>query len=299
MTTSLTPFAVKRNRAFVKRRAALLPEGPPVAVGYVRVSTDDQHLGPDAQQAAIADYCVRHGCVLAAVYVDKGVSGRTPVEQRQGFRDALAGVQAHGARLFVVAKVDRLARDLMVACIAEKVISDLGCEFRSAAGEGHDSDDPMSQMMRVIIAGFAAYERTMIALRTKHALRVKIQRVERVGAIKYGFAQVEEIGGRPNGDGVLRRIVPATAEREAAWIATYLAGKHGYGLRAIGRVLDGLGHPTRNGKPWHPQQVSRLLSSPTEGADAAALRAQVDAHIRGKKRRNQRPVVLPEQVVAL
>ena len=46
-----------------------------VAVGYVRVSTDDQNLGPQAQRAAIESWAAREGVQVAAWHVDQGVSG--------------------------------------------------------------------------------------------------------------------------------------------------------------------------------------------------------------------------------
>ena len=48
---------------------------PKVVVGYVRVSTDEQALGPEAQLQAIHSWCDAEGATLAAVHDDIGVSG--------------------------------------------------------------------------------------------------------------------------------------------------------------------------------------------------------------------------------
>ena len=47
-----------------------------MAVGYVRVSTDTQDLGPKAQRTAIEKWCAAKGCTLAAVFEDLVFPGR-------------------------------------------------------------------------------------------------------------------------------------------------------------------------------------------------------------------------------
>ena len=49
------------------------------AVGYVRVSTEEQIQGHslDAQRSEIERYCERNGCRLERFYADEGVSAPT------------------------------------------------------------------------------------------------------------------------------------------------------------------------------------------------------------------------------
>ena len=42
------------------------PGNPKRAVAYLRVSTDEQRLGPEAQRAAIAAWAVREGITVVA-----------------------------------------------------------------------------------------------------------------------------------------------------------------------------------------------------------------------------------------
>jgi hypothetical protein len=58
----------KRNR----------PGNPTVAIGYVRVSTSAQELGPEAQRAQVEAWAVREGIQVAAWFVDAGVRGEPP-----------------------------------------------------------------------------------------------------------------------------------------------------------------------------------------------------------------------------
>jgi len=77
-------------------------------VGYLRVSTEEQTLGPEAQRAALEGWCTTNGAELVAVHVDQGISGGADLEKRTGLLAALAALKAHGAGVLLVAKRDRL-----------------------------------------------------------------------------------------------------------------------------------------------------------------------------------------------
>lgn len=55
---------------------------PKIAIGYLRVSTDEQRLGPEAQRASIEAWAAREGLSVVAWHVDGGVSGATNIEER-------------------------------------------------------------------------------------------------------------------------------------------------------------------------------------------------------------------------
>ena len=63
---------------------------PRRAVAYLRVSTDEQHLGPEAQRAAVEAWAARAGVVVVAWHIDAGVSGAAPVDRRPALLGALA-----------------------------------------------------------------------------------------------------------------------------------------------------------------------------------------------------------------
>ena len=67
------------------------PLNPPVAVGYVRVSTEEQaHEGVslDAQRAKVVAYCGLHGLELAQTYADEGLSAKR-ADNRPGLQGAI------------------------------------------------------------------------------------------------------------------------------------------------------------------------------------------------------------------
>jgi DNA invertase Pin-like site-specific DNA recombinase len=226
----------KRSKAGDKR----------IAVAYLRVSTDDQALGPEAQRAAIERWAIARGVTVAAWFCDQGVSGAAPLDRRPGLLAALAALAAHGAGLLVVAKRDRLARDTMIAAMVERIASSAGALVASAAGEG-EGDGPEAQLMRAMVDAFAQYERALIAARTRAALSVKSARGERVGAVP--------IGKRLADDG--RTLTLDADEDRAVELVRELRGE-GWTLRAIAAELDARGLRSRTGRAWHPQQVARM-----------------------------------------
>lgn len=217
------------------------------AVAYLRVSTDEQHLGPEAQRAAIAAWAVRNGITIAAWYEDKGVSGAAAINKRPGLLAALDALPQHGAGLFVVAKRDRLARDVVAAAMIERMAERVGARVTSAAGEG-EGDDPASKLMRTMIDAFAEYERALIAARTSAALQAKKARGEKTGGVQaYGSAD----GIDAERAETERQIRECVAELRAA----------GMTVRAIADELARLGHRTRKGGHIAPTQVARLCKA--------------------------------------
>jgi DNA invertase Pin-like site-specific DNA recombinase len=98
--------------------------------------------------------------------------------------------------VLIVAKRDRLGRDVIEVALIERLVSKRGARVVSAAGEGTESDDPSGLLMRRLIDSFAEYERLIIGARTKSALAAKRRRVERTSRFApYGF-QIARDGRR-------------------------------------------------------------------------------------------------------
>lgn len=225
------------------------------AVAYLRVSTDEQHLGPEAQRAAVEAWAAREGVTIVAWHTDAGVSGAAPVDRRPALLAALADLRQLGAGVVVVSRRDRLARDVMAAAMVERLAADAGARVVSAAGEGTDGDDPASALMRRMVDAFAEYERAVIAARTKAAMGAKARRGEAVGHPRLGFRVVN---GRPEVDPVEGAVVARAAALRAS----------GLSLRALAEQLTAEGFRTRAGLPHNLRSVSALLSAANTKAAA-------------------------------
>ena len=150
------------------------------AVAYCRFSPRkhaDRCESVEAQLELIKAYCDKNGYTVKASYSDKALSGSD--EDRPGLWAAIDAVK-RGDTL-IVAKRDRLARDVMLSCWIEKETKAKGVRIVSIAGEGTESDDPTAVLMRRMIDAFAEYERKVIAARTKISQRAFLRESD-VGA---------------------------------------------------------------------------------------------------------------------
>lgn len=224
----------------------------PRAVGYVRVSTEEQAssgLGLEAQRAAIAIAAKRLGLELLDVAADEGVSGSVPPHDRPGLMLALEQLGAGDTVL--VAKRDRIGRNALENVLLERELGKQGVRIVSAAGEGTENDDPYSEFLRWILDGLAQLERKLAIARTIAALGAKRARGERAGAIPFGY-----------------RLVPGGArgklERDdEEQVALLLMREHraaGQSYGAIARTLTARGYRSR-GSCWRAQSVKTILET--------------------------------------
>ena len=214
-------------------------------IGYLRCSTDEQAesgLGLEAQRAAI----VKAVGEPDATYSDEGMSGSNP--RRPGLLGALQALRAGDT--LIVAKRDRLARDVYLAAWIAKECKRRGARIVSAAGEGTDDDGPASVLMGHLIDAFAEYERAIIGARTSAALQVKrSQGLKTGGDVPFGYRLAE--------DG---RTLAEDADEQRVLSLIRRLREEGESLRAIGVHLKANGHTSRKGATtWHPQTIKQLL----------------------------------------
>lgn len=232
----------------ISRRRAR-PGNPKTAVAYIRVSTEDQRLGPEAQVAAVTAWAHANGVTIVATYTDQGVSGGSDIQERPGLIGALGELRAAKAGVLLIAKRDRIARDVAVAATIERAVEVSGAKVISADGAGN-GDGPADAFMRTILDAAAAYERALIRARTKAALAAKRTRGERAGNIPFGF-HADDKG----------RLFPE--RQEQAVIAELCALRAaGLTLRAIAEKCAERKLLSRRGKPLQLTQVARLLKRP-------------------------------------
>lgn len=223
------------------------------AFGYIRCSTETQResgLGIDAQQATIEQTAARVRLPLARVFVDAGLSGSLAVEERPALVAALAELRKND--VLIVARRDRLARDVIIGALIDRAVSRKGARVLSGAGEGSDVDpnDPTAALLRRVIDAVAEYERLVIGARTRVALRQKRARGQRAGCVPYGH-RVRGADTTLYPDEQEQRILNVITECRAA----------GYSLRDVAAELNRRGYTTRGGSPWRHQNVSCILAT--------------------------------------
>lgn len=217
---------------------------------YRRVSTVEQFdsgLGLEAQLVQCQAYAVRQGYEVSGVYTEEGVSGAAPLSERPALTALFAALPSDSPSVVLVAKRDRLGRDVLLVQLLQAELSRHGARVESAAGEGN-GDEPADKLMRTIIDGFAEFERDSIKARTKAALGVKKTRAERVGQIPYG--------ARLAADGV--HLEPDEAEIKTITLARSMAAG-GLSYRQIAERLAEMGRFSRAGRRFAPMQLKRMV----------------------------------------
>lgn len=214
------------------------------AIGYLRVSTDEQLLGPEAQRDAITRWASAAGVVLVEVHEDR-LGGAVSAAMRPGLLAAIAALRTANAGVLVVARRDRLARDVLVVAQVEQLVAKAGGRIASADGVGA-GEGPEAALLRRMIDGFAEYERALIRIRTRQALQVRRRRGQR-------FSGHPAIGQR-HVDGAVH-VDDAEAAAIARAVELHAAGRS---QTAIARRLAIEGYRPR-GARWHRTTIARLL----------------------------------------
>jgi DNA invertase Pin-like site-specific DNA recombinase len=218
------------------------------AYGYRRCSTGQQAesgLGLEAQTAAIEEAAKRLSLDLAGIFTDAGLSGGLPLAERPALLDVVNLLEPGDTLL--VARRDRLGRDVVNVALVEREVSKRGAKIMSAAGEGSELEGPTGALVRTILDAVSQHEKSTIALRTRLALRAKLARGERLGNAPFGF--------RPGAGGQLE---PEPREAEIVALIRELR-EQGLTERGIAAELRERGTVGRTGRPLGHVQVHRVL----------------------------------------
>lgn len=222
------------------------------AAAYIRVSTEGQTgedtFGMAAQEEAVKSYAAAKGIDIIAWYQDEGISGATL--DRPGLQQILTDSADRRFNILLVAKMDRIARDLFVALFVEKELLLNNIEIISVS-EPISGRDPMNTAFRQMMGVFAELEKSMIAARMTGGRKQKARGGGYAGGgAAIGYKAIR--GGKAlqvDQDKVLtvKRVFELRAERPT-WTLQQLADR-----------LNKEGHTTAQGKAFQPVQVKRIL----------------------------------------
>ena len=205
------------------------------AIGYVRVSTDEQGssgAGLEAQRRTIRREARHRGWKLVGIHEDVA-SGRS-MKRRPGLDSAIASLSADEGDLLVVSKLDRLSRSVsdFARFMEERARRD-GWEL-VVLDLGVDTSTPTGEMFANMMVTLAQWERRIIGERTKDGLAAK-----RAAGVRLGRPPV-----LPNR--TVRRIRNLRSR--------------GHSFAEIARRLDTDGTPTAHPPSrWHPATVKKIV----------------------------------------
>jgi DNA invertase Pin-like site-specific DNA recombinase len=185
--------------------------------------------------------------------VDEAISGTLEAADRPGLACALAAITTGAADGVLVARLDRLARQLTVQEATLALIWQRGAKvFAADTGEVHrdDPDDPMRTAIRQVMGVFAELDRKMVTKRLRDGRIAKTAAGRKaVGDYPFGYAATGKGRGRDSG--------PAEAEQKAVARIVELR-RAGRSYREIAAALDGEGHKPRRAASWSPATVRNV-----------------------------------------
>jgi DNA invertase Pin-like site-specific DNA recombinase len=241
-------------RKFLQKGLGMGVAGKVRAVGYVRVSTDQQAqegVSLEAQKVRIRAHCTSQDIELVEIVCDDGYSAKSL--DRPGMKRALGMLAEKVVNAIVVVKLDRLTRS----------VKDLGflCDTYFREGMPHsllsvsDSIDTRSasgKLMLNVLMSVAQWEREAISERTQEAMDELKRRGVRMGTPPYGFQYTKEADefGR-------RNMIPHPGEQaNIARICEW--HKQGLSVLGITKRLVAEGIAPRNER-WERPTVYRIL----------------------------------------
>lgn len=132
-------------------------------LGYARVSTAEQALGPQRERLREA------GCGRVHEETISGAARRRPALER-----LLADLRP--GDVLVVTRLDRLARSTAELLRIAEALEEKEAGLQSLAEPWADTTSPAGRMVLTVFAGIAEFERALIASRTEEGRRSARQR---------------------------------------------------------------------------------------------------------------------------
>lgn len=202
----------------------------------------------DAQEERIRLYCQLNGLDLVEIIRERGVTAKIKLNKRpEGSR--IAKLTASGVCHIVALKLDRLFRNAVDALshVEEWEQAGISLHLVDMGGQSVNTGSSMGKMLITILAGFAEFERNMIAERTTAALRHKKSHGEVYNHVPYGYVAK---------DG---NLLPDATEQA---VIAKMAGlrEQGVSYHRIADALNADAIPTKQNATWASQTVSNILS---------------------------------------
>lgn len=220
-------------------------------VGYVRASTMEQDETIKAQVEKVTAYCTMRGLTLANVYVDFGVSGTIPLDEREHGVEMLHALKSRAKDRptgIVAVRLDRMFRNASDCLnnVERWEKQGVALHLIDLGGQSVDTSSAAGKFFITVIAGAAEMERNLISERTSAVLQSKKARNEVYSPTPLGFNR--------EGDKLVRN------DTEQTLIARVRAMREsGLSMWKIADALNAEGVVGKNGGKWYASTVKNVL----------------------------------------
>jgi site-specific DNA recombinase len=245
-----------------------------MAVGYARVSTDEQAtegISLDAQVHAVQRYAALHDLCLdpprglvasrdkllsvypsGGIFIDGGISGGTLIDERPMGSRLASLIRGRFVSHVIVTKLDRLSRNDLDFLMWRSVLRKNGVALHILDMGGKTSETAAGDLMTSMVAGFSQMMRRQIGDNTKTTLDYKRIKGEKLGgSVPYGQSVYLNAGG-------VKCLQPDPGEQAIIQRAQELRTL-GLSFRRIGEKLFEDGLRPRNGGPWSHRSIQNMI----------------------------------------
>jgi len=217
------------------------------AIGYCRVSTDDQSqegCSIEHQAERFKGWCVAHGYHPHNLYIDEGLSGSS-ISPRNGVREAVREACEIHCPL-VVLSLSRLSRSLLDTIAIIDQLQTSGGDLVSLT-EPYDTTTATGKLLFRFTALLAEFERDQVSQRTREIMAFKRAAGEVLGQVPFGY--------NIDSDGKTLITDPEQVDIVRRILELHDSGKS---WRAIARHLNDLRIKSKKGSRWYGNVVKRI-----------------------------------------
>lgn len=217
-----------------------------------RVSTAmqaEEGLSIAAQLAEMREAVAARGWIVAAEFIDAGISGQTM--DRPGLQAMLAAAEQGSFDILMVHELSRLSRSVFDTFAIFEELGRHQIGFVSVKEPQFDLTTPTGRFTLTLLAAINQYYIDILRMHTKKAKRQRAREgLYNASISPYGYRRSEEPRQPPEIDEAEAKVVRATFER-------YASGR--YSIQEITDFLNDSGYRTRAGRRFSKDTVTDML----------------------------------------